>query len=39
MFRRKEFDVTVFKEKIGIWEKKITSNSMFRRNEFNVTVF
>ena len=22
MFRRKQFDVTVFKEKIGIWEKK-----------------
>ena len=39
MFRRKQFDVTVFKEKIGIWEKKKTLNLMFRRNEFNVTVF
>ena len=24
MFRRKQFDVTVFKEQIGIWEKKKT---------------
>ena len=39
MFRCKEFNVTFFKEQIGIWQKKETLNLMFRRKEFNVTFF
>ena len=37
MFRRKELNVTFFKEQIGIWQKTKTLNLMFRRKEFNVT--
>ena len=37
MFRRKEFNVTFFKKKLGLGRKKETLNVIFRRKEFNVT--